>query len=353
MLAEAGGAGNDAAPPSQPVVLKVMHPHLFEHEQVRGRFVREAAILRRLNGPFLCPVLDAGETDDACGVAGLPFLVLPFIDGRALDETLQRDGLPVPTEAASLVRDVCLALAHAHERGVFHRDLKPANILVDGAFRPTVIDFGLAKILGFGSGTTNLTQSGMLFGTPEYMAPEQVRGEEVDARSDVWAAGCVLYEVLTGHRPFAARTPVATMNAILAEPLATPRDRAPARNLPPAVDAVACHALAKAPEARYPTAALMAEALIQALAAPEDAASVAPDRLLARAELGHAPTDLDLRAPRAAAIDRLGSSGTVSSRALPASTPAPPSRLRSFALGAVVVLVAVAAIAAGVALALH
>ncbi len=348
MLAEAG----DGAP-SQPVVLKVMHPHLFEHEQVRGRFVREAAILRRLNGPFLCPVLDAGETDDACGVAGLPFLVLPFIDGRALDEALQRDGLPTPTQAAALVRDVCVALAHAHERGVFHRDLKPANVLVDDTFRPTVIDFGLAKILGFGSGTTNLTQSGMLFGTPEYMAPEQVRGEEVDARSDVWAAGCVLYEALTGHRPFAARTPVATMNAILAEPLAAPRDRAPARNLPPAVDAVVCHALAKAPEARYPSAALMAEALVQALATPEDATSVAPERLLARAELGHAPTDLDLRAPRAAAIDRLGISGSVSSRALPVTTPPAPSRLRRFALGAAIVLVAMAAVAVGIALALH
>ncbi len=104
----------------------------------------------------------------------------------------------------------------------------------------------------------------------------------------------------------------------------------------------------------YPSAALMAEALVQALATPDDAASVAPERLLAHAELGHAPTDLDLRAPRAAAIDRLGVSGTVSSRALPASVPpAPPSRLRSFAVGAAVVLVGVAAIAIGVALALH
>jgi serine/threonine-protein kinase len=181
------------------------------------------------------------------------------------------------------------------------------------------------------------------------MAPEQVRGEEVDARSDVWAAGCVLYEVLTGHRPFAARTPVATMNAILGDPLAAPRDRVPSRGVPRAVDAVVRHALAKEPEARYPSAALMAEALVQALAAPEDAASVAPERLLARAELGHAATDLDLRAPRAVAV--------ASSPRLATPTPSPAkearSPVRSFALGAAAVLVAVAAVAVGVALALH
>ncbi len=186
------------------IALKVIHQHLAGDAQIRGRFTREAAILRRLEGERLCPVLEFGELPDPRreGV-GLLYLALARVDGPALDAVLKKDGpLPIP-RAVAIVLDVCEALRDAHAQGVIHRDLKPGNVLLREGDRAVVVDFGMAKIItGGATGTTALTQHNMVFGTPEYMAPEQARGDELDARCDVYAAGIILYELLTGRVPF-------------------------------------------------------------------------------------------------------------------------------------------------------
>ncbi len=177
----------------------------------------------------------------------------------------------------AILLDVCAALREAHAQGVIHRDLKPANVLLREGDRAVVVDFGMAKIItGGGAGTTALTQHNMVFGTPEYMAPEQARGDELDARCDVYAAGIMLYEMLTGRVPFAGGTPLTVLTAHLTTDPARPRDRAPERGISLALEAVALHAIAKDPAARYATAAALATALRAALDNPDDVEAVRP-----------------------------------------------------------------------------
>jgi serine/threonine protein kinase len=261
------------------VALKVIHQHLAGDAQIRGRFTREAAILRRLEGEHVCAVLDFGEVPDPrhSGEAGLLYLALPRVDGPALEAMLRNEG-PLPVErAVAIVLDVCEALREAHAQGIIHRDLKPGNVLLRGGERAVVVDFGMAKIVtGGGTGTTALTQHNMVFGTPEYMAPEQARGDELDARCDVYATGIILYEMLTGATPFDGPTPLSVLTAHLTQPPEPPRTRAPGRGISPALEAVALHALAKDPAGRYATAGALAAAIRCALAAPDDVEGVRP-----------------------------------------------------------------------------
>ncbi len=260
------------------IALKVIHQHLAGDAQIRGRFAREAAILRRLQGDRVCPVLDFGELPDPRreGV-GLLYMALRRVDGPALDAVLRSEG-PLPiSRALAIVLGVCEALQEAHAQGVIHRDLKPGNVLLRAGDRAMVVDFGMAKIVtGGGTGTTALTQHNMVFGTPEYMAPEQARGDELDARCDVYATGVMLYEMLTGRVPFAGPTPLSVLTAHLTEQAAAPRERAPERGISAALDAVTMHAIAKDPAERYATAAALATAIRAALAAPDDVEAVRP-----------------------------------------------------------------------------
>src|SRR5580698_7188147 len=201
------------------VALKVIHQHLAGDAQIRGRFAREAAILRRLQGDRVCPVLDFGEIPDPRREgAGLLYMVLPRLDGPPLDALLRTER-PLPVgRAIAILLDMCAALREAHAQGVIHRDLKPGNVILREGDRAVVVDFGMAKIItGGGTGTTALTQHNMVFGTPEYMAPEQARGDELDARCDVYAAGVIFYEMLTGSVPFAGPTPLNVLTAQLTE----------------------------------------------------------------------------------------------------------------------------------------
>jgi eukaryotic-like serine/threonine-protein kinase len=260
------------------VALKVIHQHLAGDAQIRGRFTREAAILRRLEGEHLCPVLDFGEVPDPRRAdAGLLYMALPRIDGQALDALLKKGSRLPLVRVATIVLDVCEALREAHSQGVIHRDLKPGNVLVREGDRAVVVDFGMAKIVtGGGTGTTALTEHNMVFGTPEYMAPEQARGDELDARCDVYATGIILYELLTGTVPFAGATPLNVLTAHLTEPPQPPSVRAPDRGISPALEAVAMHAIAKDPAMRYATAGALAFALRTAMASPVDADGVRP-----------------------------------------------------------------------------
>ncbi len=295
----------------QTVALKVIHGHLLYDKQVRGRFTREAKILSRLSGPHLGAVIDFGEVPDPRGEgASLLYIALPKIDGPRSHQLLREKG-PLPIEQAiDIVLQVCTALASAHAQGVIHRDLKPANVILKDSVEVFVVDFGMAKILtGGGTGTTGLTAHNMVFGTPEYMAPEQARGDELDARCDVYAVGVMLYELLTGSVPFKGHTPLNVLTAQLTQEPDAPRVRAPERTITPALEAVVMHTLAKDPRHRYATAATLAIAIAQARKDGNDVSATAPERAYAgmsgevsavrnvdvdpeaaNHEIGHAPT---------------------------------------------------------------
>ncbi len=268
-----------------PIALKVIHAHLLYDKQIRGRFTREAKILSRLSGPHLGAIVDFGEVPDPHGEgASLLYIALPKIVGPALDQLLREEG-PLPIERAlDIALQVCAALASAHAQGVIHRDLKPANVILKDGTEVFVVDFGMAKILsGGGTGTTGLTAHNMVFGTPEYMAPEQARGDELDARCDVYAVGVMLYELLTGNVPFTGNTPLNVLTAQLTQAPEKPRTRAPDRPITPALEAVVMHALTKDPTDRYATAAALALAIAQARSAPDDLDAVKPARAIAGA----------------------------------------------------------------------
>ncbi len=202
------------------VALKLLPLHMSADPVARARFLREARSAASLEHPNICTILDTGQTDD-----GRLYLVMPFYRGETLEELLARGPLPVET-ALGLALQVARGLAAAHGRGIVHRDVKPGNIMVteDGGAR--VMDFGVAKLAG-----ATLTGAGARLGTAAYMSPEQVRGEEVDARSDVWALGAALYEMLAGERPFRGETALEVLSAILhshPRPIAELRPEVPA-----------------------------------------------------------------------------------------------------------------------------
>jgi serine/threonine-protein kinase len=280
-------------PDGQALALKVIHPELLNDPQIRGRFAREAAILRRLDGQHLCPIVEFGEMPDPkTGTTTLLYMALPKLEGESLDRVLSRGALPLD-RTLRLFAQVCAALDEAHRHGVIHRDLKPHNVIVSPTDHVTVVDFGMAKIVtGAGTGTTALTQHNMVFGTPEYMAPEQARGDELDHRCDVYAAGVILYEMLTGAVPFSGPTPLNVLTAVMTMTPKTPTERAPDREIPPALEAVVLAAMARNPVERYESAAALSAALVHAAANPADAASVRPASLAPMAALadGHSIT---------------------------------------------------------------
>jgi serine/threonine protein kinase len=268
------------------VALKVIHPHLLGDAQIRGRFMREVAILRRLQGKYLCPIIDSGEVaNPRHEESSLLYMALPKIDGKALDRVIAEDGTLTVERTLEIITQICAALASAHAQGVIHRDLKPANVILRGsaqATQITVVDFGMAKIVtgGGGTGTTALTQHNMIFGTPEYMAPEQARGDELDARCDVYAVGVMLYEMLTGAVPFRAPTPLGVLTAHLTSTPTAPRTRVPERDISPALEAVVLHAIAKSPADRYATANALMTAIAHAKLTPDNPASVEPQAVI-------------------------------------------------------------------------
>ncbi len=275
------------------VALKVIHRHLIRDRQINRRFNREARILRSLSGDHLVPLLDFGETDD-----GVLYMALALVDGEPL-ERLMHDGPLPPARAADIVIQICAALEMAHAAGIVHRDLKPGNVLVEhngGREHVRVLDFGMAKLIrGNPSASLNvLTEQNMVFGTPEYMAPEQARGDEVDARADIYAAGVILYELVTGSVPFSANSPIGVMTAHLLEQPTPPSNRAAGRDVPPALEAAIMHALAKDPDDRYSSADELANAVAGAVERPTDVASTMPpprdgaDRDLATRDTEHA-----------------------------------------------------------------
>ncbi len=236
------------------VALKVLPQHFAKDPQFVDRFEREAKVLARLQHPHILPVHDFGQAD------GYTYIVMPFIDSGDLADLMKERRFSM-AESGRIVTQVGDALDYAHSQGIVHRDVKPSNILVDQRGNTLLTDFGLAKIV---SGCANkLTGSGFIIGTPEYMSPEQCMSEEVDGRSDIYAVGVILYELVTGRVPFSAETPVALIFKHINDPLPPPRQIDP--GISEAVEKVILKAMAKEPADRYATAGEMTRALQAAL----------------------------------------------------------------------------------------
>ena len=235
------------------VALKVLDPALAADSRFRERFLRESNIAALLEHPSVVPVLDAGEHE------GLLYIAMEWVDGEDLRALLRREGALEPERAVALVEDVGAGLDVAHAAGLVHRDVKPANILVTGE-RARLCDFGLARHT---ASADSLTGDRTLVGTVAYIAPEQIEGAGVDARSDVYSLGCVLFECLTGEPPYDRDSELAVLYAHLNEPPPRPSARRP--ELPPAFDDVVAAALSKAPAERPASGGDLARAARAAL----------------------------------------------------------------------------------------
>ncbi len=230
------------------VAIKVMSVELATNPQFVSRFEQEAHVIANLEHPRILPVHDYGHEGDYF------YLVMRLVEGETLFDRLQRGPLTLD-EAAEFLGQIAEALDYAHSRGIVHRDLKPNNVLIDEWDNTYLMDFGLAKLI---ASTRQLTASGAVLGTPAYMSPEQWRGAPVDARTDVYALGVMLYEMVLGQPPFDSDTPFSLMYKHLNDPPTPPREILP--GLPPAVEACLLKALEKDPAERYQTAGELARA---------------------------------------------------------------------------------------------
>jgi serine/threonine-protein kinase len=243
------------------VAVKVIHPHLSGDESAAARFITEARASSRLNHPNSVGVIDFGKTDE-----GRLYLVMEYLRGRDLARVAYEDG-PLPVRRIlDVLRQALAALAEAHHLGIIHRDLKPENIILEplrsGGDFVKVVDFGLAKMIE-GPRQPAITTPGIICGTPDYMAPEQGRGAPIDARTDLYAMGVILFQLLTGRLPFEADTPTQVVLMHLSIPAPDPRQVAPERNIPESLTGIVARALTKDPEERFLSADEMAEALSQ------------------------------------------------------------------------------------------
>jgi serine/threonine-protein kinase len=245
------------------VAIKILHPKLVGRKDLTSRFRREARAMSQLTHPNTVRVFMYGELEED----GSLYIVMEMLEGKNLNQTVRRGG-PLPMERAiPILVQVCGALQEAHEMGIVHRDLKPENIFLcnQGGLTdyPKVLDFGLAKVTEqqMQPGSIILTQEGMVFGTPEFMSPEQAQGRTLDARSDIYSLAIILYEVLTGKLPFDAKTPMEYIQKHVTAPIIPLNDRTPDRQFPDGLARVLEKALAKKPDDRYQSAKELAAAL--------------------------------------------------------------------------------------------
>jgi eukaryotic-like serine/threonine-protein kinase len=239
------------------VALKVLHARFSQDRSFVERFKREAQAAANLNHPNIVSLFDYGADD------GAYFIVMELIDGKSLSEILLDEGALMPERAAEIAADVAKALSRAHTGGLVHRDIKPSNIMITTSGQTKVTDFGIARALG-SDGDQTMTQTGMVIGTAAYFSPEQAQGNPVDARSDVYALGVVLYEMLAGRAPFTGETPLAVAYKHVREDPAAPSTVNP--DVPKGLDSITMKALAKNPDNRFSSATEMQEDLERFLA---------------------------------------------------------------------------------------
>jgi eukaryotic-like serine/threonine-protein kinase len=241
------------------VAVKVLRADLARDPQFQERFRREAQNAAALNHPAIVAVYDTGETRLDGGP--LPYIVMEYVDGRTLRDIVKTEG-PLPGQRAmEIMADVCAALDFSHRHGIVHRDVKPANVMITRTGAVKVMDFGIARAVA--DGQAAVTQTAAVIGTAQYLSPEQARGEAVDARSDVYAAGCVLFELLTGEPPFTGDSPVAVAYQHVREDPKSPSMLNP--RVIPQLDAIVLKAMAKGQANRYQSAAEMRADLVRVL----------------------------------------------------------------------------------------
>ncbi|BDD80269.1 serine/threonine-protein kinase PknB [Tsukamurella pulmonis] len=245
---------------SRDVAIKILRADLARDPSFYERFRREAQNAASLNHPTIVQVYDTGEAQTSQGP--LPYIVMEYVDGETLRDVLRRDGTIAPQAAMTWMADVCAALDFSHRNGIVHRDMKPANVMLTRAGEIKVMDFGIARAMSDPS--AGMTQTAAVIGTAQYLSPEQARGDSVDARSDVYAAGCVLFELLTGQPPFTGDSPVSVAYQHVREDPPTPSSILD--TVPPELDSITLKALSKNPANRYQTAGEMRQDLIRVLA---------------------------------------------------------------------------------------
>ncbi len=280
------------------VAVKVLRADLARNPSFYLRFRREAQNAAALNHPAIVAVYDTGEAATPSGP--LPYIVMEYVDGVTLRDIVHNDGPMPPRRALEVIADACQALNFSHQHGIIHRDVKPANIMISDAGAVKVMDFGIARAL---ADTGNrVTQTAAVIGTAQYLSPEQARGESVDARSDVYSLGCVLYEMLTGEAPFVGDSPVAVAyQHVREDPIPPSQKRA---GISAELDAVVLKALTKNPDNRYQSAAEMRADLVRVhsgekpeapkvLTHAERTMMMAPSRSSSRDDSGSTPARYD------------------------------------------------------------
>jgi serine/threonine-protein kinase len=238
------------------VALKVLHRRFAEDEQFVERFRREASSAAGLSHPNVVAIFDRGEWD------GTYYISMELVEGRTLKDIVREKGPAPPEAAVDLTLQILRAARYAHKQGIVHRDIKPHNVLIDHDGRVRVTDFGIAR-----AGTSDITETGSVMGTAQYLSPEQAQGRPVDERADLYAIGIVLYELLTGQVPFDADSPVTVALKQVSEMPVPPAELVPA--IPPAIDAVVLHALEKDPDRRWQSADEFIAALETARSEPQ------------------------------------------------------------------------------------
>ncbi|MEU3679922.1 protein kinase [Streptomyces sp. NPDC030592] len=246
------------------VAIKTLHTELGREQAFRERFRREAQAVAKLTHTNIVSVFDTGE-DELNGLT-TPYIVMEYVEGRplgsVLDEDVRQQGAMPADKALKITADVLAALEISHEMGLVHRDIKPGNVMMTKRGVVKVMDFGIARAMQ--SGVTSMTQTGMVVGTPQYLSPEQALGRGVDARSDLYSVGIMLFQLVTGRLPFDADSPLAIAYAhVQEEPVAPSTVN---RSLPPAVDALVARALKKNPNERFPSAEAMRDECLRVAA---------------------------------------------------------------------------------------
>jgi eukaryotic-like serine/threonine-protein kinase len=246
------------------VAVKVLRPDLARDPSFQARFRREAQAAASLNHPAIVAVYDTGEdlnNGEGGNGASTPYIVMEYVEGRTLRDILKSEGPLHPQRAMEIVADICAALDYSHRNGIVHRDMKPGNVMVTRTGAVKVMDFGIARAMTDSAAT--VTSTAAVIGTAQYLSPEQARGESVDARSDVYSTGCLLYELLTGQPPFTGDSPVAVAYQHVREDPTPPSYVNP--DVPRMLDAIVLKAMAKNPANRYQSGAEMRADLVRAL----------------------------------------------------------------------------------------
>jgi len=254
------------------VAVKRLRTDLASDATFQARFRREAQSSASLNHPSVVAVYDTGEEMVGDGIAQ-PYIVMEFVAGRTLRDILREGRKILPERALEITSGVLSALSYSHNAGIIHRDIKPGNVMLTPSGDVKVMDFGIARAIS--DAANSMTQTAAVVGTAQYLSPEQARGETVDSRSDVYSAGCLLYELLTGRPPFIGDSPVAVAYQHVREPARPPSDHD--TDLPEAVDAIVMKSLAKRVEDRYQSAAAMRNDIERYLAGRPVHASTPPD----------------------------------------------------------------------------